>query len=347
MHAQRSAPARFEAGKTGREQQSRGGKRAGAARSAAQLQPAADRGAPKQPEDSSDGERAAAGCLSRRPSAGSGPACPECGGQVDPRASAPELTLQHLQQQAARRRADAQERTASRIGRGGASRGGAALRGAASGKGAKRARRACERDGSSSASDSWGANGSDYSGSEWGGHGRGRGRSAGAGRRGGRRGAAAAAAGPDVRRSGRARKPSAVTRAASQSPPPGDSLRPPRAARGVRPPVARVGGISRGGGTFLCGACLRKAALQAVEEPCGATLVIVPPSILPQWWAELHRHTAPGRLRIAVYAGQVREGEAGAAKAASRLLRALLRIHAVVRRTEWAWALCGSRHSLC
>jgi len=70
------------------------------------------------------------------------------------------------------------------------------------------------------------------------------------------------------------------------------------------PPPPAAAATTRG--TALCGACLRRAALQSVEEPCGATLVIVPPSILPQWWAELHRHVRPGSVRIAVYAGQVR-----------------------------------------
>jgi hypothetical protein len=62
---------------------------------------------------------------------------------------------------------------------------------------------------------------------------------------------------------------------------------------------------AEGRGPSLCGSCLRQAALQSVEAPCGATLVIVPASILPQWWAELHRHVRPDSVRIAVYAGQV------------------------------------------
>jgi E3 ubiquitin-protein ligase SHPRH len=57
---------------------------------------------------------------------------------------------------------------------------------------------------------------------------------------------------------------------------------------------------------YVCGACVAKRAGAAVSGPCGATLVVCPSPILPQWRAELARHAIPGAIRVVVYEGQPR-----------------------------------------
>eukprot|EP00798_Chlamydomonas_sp_ICE-L_P018137 gene18137-24577_t len=57
-------------------------------------------------------------------------------------------------------------------------------------------------------------------------------------------------------------------------------------------------------GAFTCTRCMRLAASTQVHSPCGATLVVCPPAILPQWVSEIRRHTHAGALRVVVYNGQ-------------------------------------------
>ena len=53
-----------------------------------------------------------------------------------------------------------------------------------------------------------------------------------------------------------------------------------------------------------------------VALPCGATLVVCPAPILPQWRSELARHAAPGAIKVVVYDGQPR-GAGGPTSAAN------------------------------
>ena len=49
------------------------------------------------------------------------------------------------------------------------------------------------------------------------------------------------------------------------------------------------------------GGCVAKRAGAVVSGPCGATLVVCPAPILPQWRSELARHAAPGAVKVVVY----------------------------------------------
>ncbi|XP_057541140.1 uncharacterized protein LOC130818900 isoform X2 [Amaranthus tricolor] len=59
-------------------------------------------------------------------------------------------------------------------------------------------------------------------------------------------------------------------------------------------------------GEYVCQICLQ--LMQATSSPIesGATLIVCPTPILPQWHAEILRHTNPGSLRTCIYEG-VRE----------------------------------------
>ncbi|KAL3834738.1 hypothetical protein ACJIZ3_009474 [Penstemon smallii] len=54
---------------------------------------------------------------------------------------------------------------------------------------------------------------------------------------------------------------------------------------------------------YICPTC--SALIQATESPIatGATLIVCPTPILPQWHAEIVRHTRPGSLRMCIYEG--------------------------------------------
>jgi E3 ubiquitin-protein ligase SHPRH len=52
---------------------------------------------------------------------------------------------------------------------------------------------------------------------------------------------------------------------------------------------------------YVCGGCVAKRAGAVVSGPCGATLVVCPAPILPQWRSELARHAAPGAVKVVVY----------------------------------------------
>nr|GLL21004.1 E3 ubiquitin-protein ligase SHPRH isoform X1 [Ipomoea trifida] len=56
-------------------------------------------------------------------------------------------------------------------------------------------------------------------------------------------------------------------------------------------------------GVYICRAC--SELIQATEAPVasGATLIVCPTPILPQWHAEIIRHTKPGSLRTCIYEG--------------------------------------------
>ena len=58
---------------------------------------------------------------------------------------------------------------------------------------------------------------------------------------------------------------------------------------------------------YVCVACVAKRAGAVFDGPCGATLVVCPAPILPQWRAELARHITPGTLKVVVYDGQPRD----------------------------------------
>ncbi|KAI3800036.1 hypothetical protein L1987_35343 [Smallanthus sonchifolius] len=57
------------------------------------------------------------------------------------------------------------------------------------------------------------------------------------------------------------------------------------------------------GETHICSLC--SELMQATDSPVatGATLVVCPAPILPQWHAEITRHTRPGSLKVLVYEG--------------------------------------------
>ena len=48
-----------------------------------------------------------------------------------------------------------------------------------------------------------------------------------------------------------------------------------------------------------------------MHEPCGSTLIVVPPAILQQWHDEIERHAAPEALSLLVYHGQMQAGGGG------------------------------------
>ena len=65
---------------------------------------------------------------------------------------------------------------------------------------------------------------------------------------------------------------------------------------------------------FLCGRCVATRAGEVVSGPCGATLVVCPAPILPQWRRELMRHAKPGAVKVLVYEGQPRDAGGPSAK---------------------------------
>ncbi|KAI3720920.1 hypothetical protein L2E82_31919 [Cichorium intybus] len=56
-------------------------------------------------------------------------------------------------------------------------------------------------------------------------------------------------------------------------------------------------------GAHVCPFCLELSQATGSPVPTGATLVVCPSPILPQWHAEITRHTNPGSLKILVYEG--------------------------------------------
>ena len=69
---------------------------------------------------------------------------------------------------------------------------------------------------------------------------------------------------------------------------------------------------------FSCGACVARKAGETFSGPCGATLVVCPAPILPQWRSEIARHAKPGALRVLVYEGQPRDAGGPVAEAKRR-----------------------------
>ena len=69
---------------------------------------------------------------------------------------------------------------------------------------------------------------------------------------------------------------------------------------------------------FSCGACVASKAGETFSGPCGATLVVCPAPILPQWRSEIARHAKPGALRVLVYEGQPRDAGGPVAEAKRR-----------------------------
>ncbi|GBF99704.1 hypothetical protein Rsub_12416 [Raphidocelis subcapitata] len=307
---------RFEGGgQEGQQQQQQQQQRQQQQRQQQQRQPKGQQqGSAESSEVEEEDEQTGRGAGAAANSSGGAGGCARCGGPVDPRASAPVLTQQHIQRQrqqqaalrrgAPRRRTEAPRDSPPRAGparrqsqrqlavshRG---RGEAGTRRSA--RGGKRRRGqdsdlswngGSSSDGAASEEEDRAPGSESGSGSDWG---AGRRRAAsrrGRGGGGGARGAATAGAGARARSS---------------------------AARSATP--AGRGGSTPAAGPSLCGACLRRAALETVDSQCGATLVIVPPSILPQWWSELHRHARAGSVRIAVYAGQPQPGTTTSAAA--------------------------------
>lgn len=51
-------------------------------------------------------------------------------------------------------------------------------------------------------------------------------------------------------------------------------------------------------GEYVCRRCMRHAAGTQVTADCGATLIVCPDAILPQWKAEIERHTHAGAAHI-------------------------------------------------
>nr|KAJ0219821.1 hypothetical protein LSAT_V11C200097200 [Lactuca sativa] len=56
-------------------------------------------------------------------------------------------------------------------------------------------------------------------------------------------------------------------------------------------------------GAHICPFCLELSQATGSPVPTGATLVVCPAPILPQWHAEITRHTSPGSLKVVVYEG--------------------------------------------
>ena len=47
-------------------------------------------------------------------------------------------------------------------------------------------------------------------------------------------------------------------------------------------------------GDYWCAQCKRATASTDVQEDCGATLIVCPAAILPQWAAEIAKHSHEG-----------------------------------------------------
>jgi len=64
--------------------------------------------------------------------------------------------------------------------------------------------------------------------------------------------------------------------------------------------IKRVRGVCEGcirGVRAVYERCIMASRMMHVALPCGATLVVCPAPILPQWRSELARHAAPGAIK--------------------------------------------------